>query len=217
MCIDHFNILNIIRNNSTYNFSDDLFFVDVGAHDGITWSNTYSLEKDHGWKGICIEPIKSVYDRLIKNRKVLCYNQCIYSKNTDVVFSLIEGSNVDWLEMLSGIESCYGDRQKSRVDNTVKENQLTCSTTKLVNISLPAKTLSSIFKENNLKEIHYLSIDTEGSELDVLKGIDFDEVKIGVISAENNWIDDRSVEHYLQSKNYKLVCRNNLDDVYAQC
>lgn len=51
----------------------DGFFVDIGANDGISGSNTYALEQ-MGWKGICIEPQPDVYRILKKYRKCDCYN-----------------------------------------------------------------------------------------------------------------------------------------------
>lgn len=41
------------------------FFIDIGAHDGITYSNTYYLEKELGWSGICIEPNPKIYKQLL--------------------------------------------------------------------------------------------------------------------------------------------------------
>ena len=40
------------------------YFVEVGANDGKRLSNTYLLEKDYNWKGICIEPVPSLLKKL---------------------------------------------------------------------------------------------------------------------------------------------------------
>lgn len=50
------------------------FFVDVGAHDGVSMSNTYSLERHHHWRGICIEPHEALYQRCRANRTATCLN-----------------------------------------------------------------------------------------------------------------------------------------------
>jgi hypothetical protein len=42
-------------------------FVDIGANDGVTLSNTYFLEKERHWTGICIEPIPSSFEKLKAN------------------------------------------------------------------------------------------------------------------------------------------------------
>jgi FkbM family methyltransferase len=47
------------------------YFIDVGAYDGIEHSNTYALERDFGWTGICIEPDRSAFDQLCANRTAI--------------------------------------------------------------------------------------------------------------------------------------------------
>ena len=51
-----------------YNDKRDGYFIELGASDGITLSNTYLLEKEFGWKGICAEPVPVKYEALCKNR-----------------------------------------------------------------------------------------------------------------------------------------------------
>jgi len=50
-------------------FKKDGYFVEIGAYDGIESSNTYFVEKELGWKGICIEPAPHIFDKLAANRK----------------------------------------------------------------------------------------------------------------------------------------------------
>jgi hypothetical protein len=42
----------------------DGVFVDIGAYDGIIMSNTYYLERELGWTGVCVEADKEIYERL---------------------------------------------------------------------------------------------------------------------------------------------------------
>src|SRR4051794_23562842 len=58
----------------------DGFFVDIGAYDGVTISNTYSLEQI-GWKGICIEPVPSVFETLRQKRRCDCINAALSDKD----------------------------------------------------------------------------------------------------------------------------------------
>ena len=55
------------------------------------------------------------------------------------------------------------------------------------------------------KIVDYLSIDTEGSEYNVLKGVDFSRHKIRYISVESNYQDTR-IQTLLESNNFKLLC-----------
>jgi len=51
-----------------------MYFIDIGANDGKTLSNTFLLEKQYNWKGICSEPLPSAFKKLIKCRSVVCDN-----------------------------------------------------------------------------------------------------------------------------------------------
>jgi FkbM family methyltransferase len=63
------------------------FFVDIGAYDGIQTSNTYVLEKDYNWSGICIEANFDIYQRLIKNRNCTNIYGAVSNYNGDCYFS----------------------------------------------------------------------------------------------------------------------------------
>lgn len=62
------------------------YFLDIGAHDGISFNNTYCLEKYFNWGGICVEPNKKLFRNLIKNRDCFCINNAIYDENKIVSF-----------------------------------------------------------------------------------------------------------------------------------
>ena len=53
------------------------YFVDIGAYDGINYSNTLYLEKNLNWSGICIEPDVKTYESLIINRNCICENLAV--------------------------------------------------------------------------------------------------------------------------------------------
>ena len=91
------------------------FFVEVRAHDGITQSNTYYLEKNLGWKGICIEPNLRIYEKLRKNRKCLCLNTAISDQPGNFRFLKIDG----YSEMLSGLIEKYDPRHVERIKKEI--------------------------------------------------------------------------------------------------
>jgi FkbM family methyltransferase len=183
-----------------YNNKKDGYFVEIGASDGINLSNTYLLEKEYNWKGICIEPIVEQYKQLINNRKCICENFSIYNtSDLDIEFAICNENS-----LLSGIYS-YIDLHKNTVE---KDKKIFISKT---------KTLTEILDKNNSpKFIEYLSIDTEGSELEVLKGIDFNKYKFGIIDIEHNYVEPRrtQIKELLINKNYKYLKENNWDDTY---
>ena len=66
-------------------------FLDIGANDGVTISNSYFFEKERKWEGICVEPIADVYEKLDRSRNCHKINACVSDKNGKEVFFRIEG------------------------------------------------------------------------------------------------------------------------------
>lgn len=179
-------------------------FVDVGAHDGVKINNTLFFEKTHGWSGINVEPIPSVYEKLIKNRPNCINLNCAVS-DTDGQAEFIINSG--YTEMLSGLKDTYDPRHARRVTNEIK-NMGGSSQTILVD----TKRLESIFDMNDIKHVHYLSIDVEGAEFSVIKSIDFTKVFIDVIGFENNYNDiGVPIVRYLESKGYTVILHSSKD------
>lgn len=69
-----------------FSYKKNGYFIDIGAFDGIAFSNTYYLEKELDWTGICIEAGKKNFESLMKNRTCSCLNYAIYNENKPVMF-----------------------------------------------------------------------------------------------------------------------------------
>ena len=157
-------------------------FVDVGAHDGISFSNTLVFERELGWTGICIEPNPDVFTRLKNNRSAICLNIAIANAAGMLPFIKVEG----YAQMLSGLSQSMNSRHIARIKRETEEHNAAHST-----VEVSVKPLASVLTEHRISEIHYLSIDTEGSEVDVLASIDFGAVMIHVITVEANYNEAR--------------------------
>lgn len=174
------------------------FFVDVGAHDGVTINNTLFFEKNDGWRGINIEPLAHIFEKLKLNRP-----ECI---NINAAVDTLDGyaefsNNTGRCEMLSGLKKYYNDLHIDRINRENKQYHGSVET-----ITVKTRSLESIFSEHNVKHINYLSIDTEGAEFAVIKSINFDKVFIDVIGFENNYDHESGpIVEYLVSKNYKKI------------
>jgi len=173
------------------------YFVELGATDGIELSNTYYFEKELGWKGICIEP-NPIHAESLKNNR-----SC--DTDTSLVFSEsgkeLEFSNVSYSE-LSGITAHIGNLGECTVENIVK---------------MRTRTLTEVMDEHKAPSyIDYLSLDTEGSELEVLKGIDFRKYIFGYITVEHNLREPirTEIRDFLYSKGYMFSRWNKFDDDY---
>jgi FkbM family methyltransferase len=177
----------------------DGFYVDIGAHDGVSLNNTLYFEKNNNWCGINIEPIKAVFDRLVENRTAdrnININCAVCNRNGEADFYLNEG----YTEMLSGIIENYDARHLERLMN---ENTEMSATTQIVKVN--TKRLETIFDEHAVSHINYLSIDVEGAEFEVIKSIDFTKVFIDVIGFENNYTEvSRPIILYLEYNGFKV-------------
>lgn len=176
-------------------------FVDVGAHDGIKFNNTYYFENNHNWTGINIEPMNNIYNLLVQNRpKCINLNCAVSNYNGIGKFKHISGIS----DMLSGLEESYHPKHKARINDEIRKHNQVSST-----IEIPVKTLDIILKTNNINKINYLSIDVEGGELNVLKSINYDDVFIDVIGFECNYRELLpEIINFLESKNFKRIFNN---------
>ncbi len=85
------------------NYKKNGYFIEIGANDGIQLSNTYLLEKQYDWTGICVEPIPRTFDKLVKNRpnSIHC-NRAIFNESDKIVKFDIANT----YDLLSGISDC---------------------------------------------------------------------------------------------------------------
>lgn len=182
------------------NFKRDGFFVEFGATDGILLSNTYLLEQEFGWNGICAEPNPKFYKELEKNRKCQVSNACIGAKTGEVV------------EFIFAQE--YGGMKKhASADNHAmkrKAYEQEDGIAKLVTISLD----DFLIKMGAPKHIDYLSVDTEGSEYEILEKFPFDEWEIDLITVEHNNTKYRDKIYKILSKEGYTRMQKNWDDWY---
>jgi FkbM family methyltransferase len=186
-----------------YNKKQGGFYVEIGASDGITLSNTYLLEKEYKWKGICVEPIPKVFSELCQNRpNSNCCNDAVFNTSGSTVsFHISHASN-----LLSGINSTID----CGIDQRIVDNNKT-------EIFVNTITLSDLLKKYNAPQfIEYLSLDTEGSELQILKSVDFNEYTFGIIDVEHNYVEPRRTQmrNLLISNGYVFLHQNDFDDSY---
>jgi FkbM family methyltransferase len=171
-------------------------FLDIGAYDGISGSNTYFFENFRSWKGLCVEPIKTQYELLCKNRKCYVENYAIFDK---------EGT-ADFTE--------YGKRKMfSGLSDYCMKLPRRSSRYKVQTIPLQI-----LIDKYQLYEIDLLSLDVEEVELEVLKSIDFTKVNIKLMFVENHDGHKNRVliPEYLSQFGYKFKERRSVDDVFEK-
>lgn len=175
--------------------------MEIGACDGIFVSNSLIFEQQ-GWNCICVEPNKEYYTRLSKNRKLTANYACGLQDIDDVDFTIfdLQGGN------------------QSAISSLQVDQRLVSSHTHLITDSFKEKvnirTIDTILKEFPLIiNLDFLSIDTEGTELDVLKGFDINKWKPKLFVVENNF-DDPYITEYLNTFGYIKDKRIEVNDFY---
>lgn len=170
------------------------YFVEFGATDGISCSNTLLLE-ELGWSGIVAEPSDIFHERLFKNRKCYIDTSCISANSGEtVVFYEVGDSGLSSMEKYANNDNWALARQ----DHLKKEVE-TISLKDLLN------------KYNSPRIIDYLSIDTEGAEFDILNAYDFSR-HFKVITVEHNHTSMKNDIHELLSDHGYLQIFSELSD-----
>ena len=176
--------------------------IEVGAYDGISLSNTKHFE-EIGWRSLCIEPIPSAFDKCKTIRKE-CYQCCISDKDKEdnefTIFHLNDN--------LCAISSLEPDQRLIE-----SHSHLITNTTK---INVKVRSLNSLLEELNFpKNIDFISVDTENTELDVLKGIDLNVYNVALFVIENNY-NEPFCEDYLSQYGYTKIKRIAVNDFYLK-
>jgi len=164
------------------------FFIDIGAHDGISFSNSYLFETELEWNGICIEPLPNIFKKLEKNRKCILENCAISDVEGVMDFVSINGLNAAG-EMLSGFNRENYAKSIGRPYEIIKVNTFR---------------LDTILNKHNVKYADFCSIDTETTEMSVLKSIDWNNYQIKYICIERNGRDKEIID-FLKPYGYVYV------------
>jgi FkbM family methyltransferase len=166
------------------------FFVEFGATNGLTLSNTHLLESEFGWNGILCEPARGWHRDLIRNRKAKIDKRCVYSKS-GLMVPFLETDNAE----LSTIKG-FGELDEHSAIRTG------ASAYEVETVSL----LDLLKFHNAPRYIDFLSVDTEGSEFEILNAFDFREYRFGAITVEHNYAPQRKeVIALLTSNGYRQV------------
>lgn len=174
-------------------------FVDVGANDGVSLSNSLFFEADRSWTGVCIEPQPDVFIRLSEKRSALCVQAAIGETPGTMPFVVGEGEGA----MLSGLRDSYDSRHWTRIERYGQ--------TKTIEVEV--RRLDEVLRSSNIDRVDLLSIDVEGGELGVINSINLAEVGWPIVVMENNFCSWPQVRA-MHRQGYQLLCRIEFDEVF---
>ena len=194
------------------------YFIELGANDGVRQSNTYVLQYQFNWTGILIEPNPKYYsicsqNRAFKIRPHIVVAACV---PFDYNEQFVEMAEADLMSVALGLQvddlTAHTHAEKGAL--------LANNEQKICKYGAIARTLHSILEECDApSQIDLLSLDVEGNEAAVLKGIDFYKYRPKWILVEIR-SDDSESHQILLDQHYRLHStlnpRNNLADYLYQ-
>jgi FkbM family methyltransferase len=174
------------------------YFLDFGAFDGITTSNTLFLEKELGWFGICVEPNPLYYTDVCRLRNCIKVNSALWTTSRQSL-EFRDAHGLSSLASFGSHDTHTETRIKApiiRVD-TINPNEL-------------------LKRFNAPTVIHYMSLDTEGCEFEILEAIRLDEYKIAMMTIEHNHEEKKrdKVRVFLGKLGYQYLQNKNDDFFY---
>jgi FkbM family methyltransferase len=178
------------------------YFVEFGAADGIEGSNTWLFEKHFGWKGILAEPAHGWQEKLRRNRNASISTKCVWREsNSSIDFTEARDGGLSTLSRYAFSDSHADQRRSGKT------------------YSVPTISLNDLLNENcSPRHIDFMSIDTEGSELEILSSFDFERWTMGVLCVEHNYRPDREdIKELLSQYGYNRVPSelSRFDDWYV--
>ena len=176
------------------------FFVELGAYNGFDISNTYVLEKQYGWSGICIEADPVNFAKLVRERNCACVRACVDDTRREVNY-LYDRARGGIIDKDTDINPEDFERH---LETAKKEGRLA---------TVQTKTLGEILKEHNApKFIDFFSLDVEGAETRILRNFDFKEYKFGALVIERA---SKELNEILFHNGYKFVQLRVGDSFYV--
>lgn len=178
------------------------FYVDVGANDPIIDSVT-KLLYDSGWSGVNIEPIAKHFAALEDQRsRDINLNIGLSDKTGELTFhEYPEGDG------LSTFDQTMAD--------FYKDGGHSFPTTALKEYTVPVKTLDDVIREQSLKHVHFIKIDVEGYEYEVIQGYGWSTIRPELICIEANHItEEKDWRPLLRTKGYELVFFDGVNNYY---
>jgi FkbM family methyltransferase len=179
------------------------YFVEFGATDGVTGSNSWLMEKQFGWRGIVAEPARCWHERLRANRSCVVDTACVWRESG----ATLQFTEVEHLPALSTLSEFRDSDSFSHERGRAHSYEV------------PTISLRDLLARHGApRDIDYLSIDTEGSELQILRSFDFAAYRIRVITCEHNHTPAREEIHALLTQHgyeRRYEAHSKYDDWYV--
>lgn len=208
----YFSLNQLDRKLEKYVDYNNGYFVELGANDGVTQSNSLYFEKHRNWRGLLVEPAPQNFLKCRQNRssRDSIYCAACVSFEYDQEFVRIAYSN-----LMSTPVSLESDIKDPRAHAKLGDQFLGSGET-VFEFGAVARTLNSLLLDSNApKLIDFLSLDVEGAELEVLKGVDHQAFRFKYILVECR--DLPRLSAYLENQGYRFAEQLSGQDYLFAC
>lgn len=184
------------------------FFIDIGTFAPDFDNATYWFEKNKKWKGLGIEPQIQHVEKWMQTRKNPIIHAAASSESGKANFIVVQHPEVMNYNAWSGIQTSIAQEKMELLPKETSKSLIEVNTVSVTDA------LSQI----NVRDIDLVSIDVEGHELEVLKGIDFKNLNIKCLVIENDILPegDPVIIDFVKSKGYDYIARLTSDDIFIK-
>ena len=177
-------------------------FVDVGAYDGVTGSNSLYFEKWRGWTGLLIEPVPALREKAQDVRMAPCLSFAIAAEQGLASFMTVN----EGFTQMSGLTQTYDPDLLARVRANPRHEEM--------EIKVETQTLSAVLSQAGLDHPDFVSLDIEGGEIAVMQDFPFSNHRVGAWAIENNAASP-DLAAIMGANGYNLIEFCGPDEIYA--
>lgn len=182
----------------------DGVFVDIGAYDGVTWSNSLFFERELGWRGLCVEASPRRYALYRQSgRQAPCVNVAVGDRDGEAQFLDV----VSGLTMMNGLVDMLAPGQRAFIEGEGSRTEI---------VTVPLRRLDGLLREHGVARVDFLTIDVEGAETAILQSFDLDAFAVQVICLESQQ-PNPALRRDLAARGFDFVCRfEGGDEIFAR-
>lgn len=181
-----------------------VFFLQIGAHDGKTDDHIHSFVRKYGWRGILVEPVKPLFDRLVENYRgaegLIFENKAVAADNgSHTLFRVRDDADLpDWCSQLSSLRRDVVLRKSylaPKFERYLIEEQVNCVS------------FANLMACHGVTRLDVILIDTEGYDFEILRQVDFDRYRPRLVIYEQKHLspaEKKQALRLLESHGYSV-------------
>lgn len=180
-----------------------LTFLQIGANDGISFDNLYPIVTKYRCKGVVVEPLPDMFERLSLNfkhhKQIKPVRMAVHPTATAAEIYRVSKNRLDqYDDWCSGIASFNKDHL---LKHNIQEEDIEAEI-------VPCQPLMSLIAEQELVSIDYLQVDTEGFDHEILKMLDLESIKPSIIKFEKVHTpatEFKNIREKLEAHGYRII------------